>query len=214
MVKEGRSEGLAVEILDKALAKVDMKAVYIPENLAKLQELVGMGRADGIAVFAINSERKEAFRFSEPMLTTGGALFARESEPRGLCLDEWPGKIVCTPFKGPLARFIQERYPEVVVRDARDYPEALSMVVHKAADAAALNYHAGKHLARELFPEKFRMPDRIFLETHLAVAFLKGEKAAILERVSVGIRKLKEEKAYIGILQSWSQEGENPPRPC
>jgi polar amino acid transport system substrate-binding protein len=76
------------------------------------------------------------------------------------------------------------------------------MVVRGEADAAALNFHVAARLAQELHPGRFTMPTRVFLETPLAVAFLKGQKPALLERVSAGIRRVKEDEIYRRILQS------------
>jgi polar amino acid transport system substrate-binding protein len=200
---QGKSEGAAIAILNEAVARVDLKAIYIADNLDRVQELVRAGHVDGIAVFAITPQRKEMYDFTEPILTTGGALFVRKSVDRDPSSpEEWSGGVVCTPFKGPLAAHIRERYPQVMVRDAKDYSAALDMVVRGEADAAALNFHVAARLAQELHPGRFAMPTRVFLETPLAVAFLKGQKPRFLARVSAGIRQVKKEAIYRQILQS------------
>lgn len=202
-VGQGKSEGVAIAILDEAMARVGLKTIYVAEDLDRVQELVRAGHVDGIAAFAITPERKETYDFTEPILMTGGALFVKASVDRGSSsLEEWSGRVVCTPFKGPLAGYIREHYPQVVVRDAKDYSAALDMVVRGEVYAAALNFHVAARLAQELHPGRFAMPTRMFLETPLAVAFLKGQKPTLLDRVSAGIRQVKEDAIYQRILQS------------
>jgi len=201
--RQGKSVGMAITILNEAMVRVGLKAIYVPENLDRVQELVRAGHVDGIATFAITPERKEIYDFTEPILTTGGALFVRASVDRASSsLDEWSGRVVCTPLKGPLADYIREHYPHVMVRDAKDYSAALDMVVRGEADAAALNFHVAARLAQEIHPGSLAMPTEMFIETPLAVAFLKGHKPTLLDRVSAGIRQVKEDAVYRRILES------------
>ena len=190
VAREGKSEGLAIEILDRALATVDMAAVYIPDNLDNVQDLVQQDRADGIAVFAVNPERRKTYEFSDPILITGGGLFAKISGPHVLDLEACGGKKVCTPLKGPLTGFIRTGFPKVNLVTVRDYPDALETVLRGEADAAALNFHVGIIMVNEQFPGKFAIPEKNFLSTPLAVAAIKGKKTYMLKGISDGLRKL------------------------
>ena len=62
------------------------------------------------------------------------------------------GKIVVTPRTGPLAAFVEKTAPTVKLVVTKDYEESLTRLVRGEADAAALNYHVGTHLAARLYP--------------------------------------------------------------
>ncbi len=201
--RQGKSVGMAITILNEAMVRVGLKAIYVPESLDKVQELVRAGHVDGIVAFAITPERKEIYDFTEPIITTGGALFVKASlEKASSSLNEWAGRVICTPFKGPLADYIREHYPRVMVRDAKDYSAALNMVVRGEADAAALNFHVAARFIQEFHPGSLSMPTEMFVETPLAVAFRKGHKPTLLERVNSGIQQAKKDAVYRRILES------------
>jgi polar amino acid transport system substrate-binding protein len=201
--REAKSVGLAIELLDRALATVNMAAVYIPDNLDKVQDLVQGDQADGIAVFAVNPERRKTYEFSEPILITGGGLFAKISGPHVFDLEAYSGKSVCTPLKGPLTGFIRTGFPKVKLLTVKDYPDALETVLQGKADAAALNFHVGIKLVSEQFPGEFAIPEKSFLRTPLAVAAIKGEKTFMLNCINDGLRKLKKESTYDQIIKKW-----------
>ena len=65
--KEGKSEGLAVDIITEVLSRVNIKVVLVGEHQDKLDDLVSKGRADGLAFLGINNERKKTYDFSNPI---------------------------------------------------------------------------------------------------------------------------------------------------
>jgi polar amino acid transport system substrate-binding protein len=201
--RSGKSEGFGIEILDAALKEVGIKAVYVPKGLDVIKRALQSGEADGIAVYAITPERQKIYDYSDPILQTGAGLFLTVSEGRSFDLEDSAGKTVCTPKEGPLTDLIRMRFPDVNLETVLDYPAALEAVARGKADGAALNFHVGTRLAMELFPGKFNMPERMFLETPLAVAVLKGNKGDQLMHINRGLKRIKETGTLRAITDKW-----------
>ncbi len=212
VVKEGKSEGLAVDIITEALAKVNLKVSFEGAPQDRQHDLLLKGQFDGIAFLAIDSERKKTYDFSDPYLMTGGALFVKSPAPPSSDLKEFEGKTVATPKIGPLAGYIQKNFPKVrVLTDVKDYPETLKAVLDGKADAAALNTQAGAVLARKLFPGKFSMPAKGFLETPIGVGVLKGTQGHFLMKLNEGLRAIMVDGTYDKIIEKWGVPGATKP---
>jgi ABC-type amino acid transport substrate-binding protein len=201
--KSGKSEGFVIEILDAALTEVGMGAVYVPRGLDVIKKALRSGEADGIAVLAVTPERQKVYDYSDLVVQTGAGLFVTASEDPGFDLRNSMGKTVCTPKEGPLTNFIKMRFSEVNVETVLDYPAALEAVARGKADGAALNFHVGARLAKELFPGQFKMPEKMFLETPLAVAVLKGKKGDLLKQINSGLKRIKEKGTLLTITDKW-----------
>lgn len=201
--KSGKSEGFVIEILDAALIEVDMRAIYIPRGLDVIKKVVRSGEADGIAAFGVTPERQKIFNYSDPVIQTGAGWFVTVSEDPVFDLENSEGKTVCTPKEGPLADFMKMRFPTVNLETVLDYPAALKAVAQGKADGAALNFHVGARLAKELFPGRFIMPKKMFLETPLAVAVLKGKKGDLLKRINSGLKRIQEKGTLQTVTDKW-----------
>lgn len=202
--KEGRSEGIVIDILQEALKRVNMEPVFTPAHMDKIQDLLKAGEVDGLAFLGITPERKKLYDFSDPLVITGGALFVPAPNPSPADLKEFEGKSVVTPLKGPLASFIKNQFPKVNVITVEDYPAALKTVLDGKADAAALNPQVGIQLANQLFHGKFTFPKNVFLEVPLALCVLKGTHAALLQKVNEGLGSMKKDGTYSKIMEKWS----------
>ena len=201
--KDGRSEGIVIDILQEALKRVTIEPVFIPAHMDKIQDLVKAGEVDGLAFLGINPERRKLYDFSEPLLITGGALFVKAPYPSPSGLKEFEGRTVVTPLKGPLADYIKHEFPKVHVTTVEDYPAALRTVLDGRADAAALNPQVGIHLVNQSFQGKFTFPKTIFLEVPLAVAVSKGTHAVFLQKVNEGLASIKKDGTYARVLEKW-----------
>jgi len=204
VVKDGRSEGLTVDILTEALSRVGQKIVFKGEPQDKEEDLVLKGDADGLAFFAINAERKKTFDFSDPYLVTGGALFVKAPQPPCNSLKDLEGKTVATPLKGPLAGFIKKNFPGItLLTDVKDYSATLETVLAGKADAAALNTQVGAVLARGSFPGKFSLPEKGFLEIPIGVAVAKGKHGDFLAKLNEGLKAIMADGTYDRIITKW-----------
>jgi ABC-type amino acid transport substrate-binding protein len=149
--KNGKSEGLAIDILRAATRQVGIDLEFVASPLEQMAQTLSDGRADALLV-AATPERLKTFDVSAPLLMTGGALFVRAPNAPPESLSELSGKIVVTPRTGPLAALIAGTAPTVNLVVTPDYEESLIRVVAGAVDAAALNYQAGAIIASRLYP--------------------------------------------------------------
>jgi polar amino acid transport system substrate-binding protein len=212
VAKEAKSEGLAIDIVTEALARVNIKVVFVGEHQDKVQELLLKGQIDGIAFLGINPKRKKTYDFSNPYIMTGGALFVKSPNPASYDLKQFEGKTVATPKKGPLAGYIQKKFPKVNVLTAvKDYPETLKVVLDGKADAAALNTQAGTVLAKQLFPGKFSLPEKGFLEVPIGVGVPKGKQSYLLTKFNEGLKEILADGTYDKIVEKWGVPGATKP---
>ena len=199
----GQSEGFGIEILDAVLKEVDIKPVYIPKGLDVIKRALQSGEADGIAVYAITPERQKIYDYSDAVIQTGAGLFVAVSHSPDFDLEDCAGKKVCTPKEGPLTNLIKMSFPDVNLETVSDYPAALEAVAQGKADGAALNFHVGARLARELFPGQFKMPEKMFFFFFLAVAVLKGKRGDVLKQINKGLKRLKDKGTLQMINDKW-----------
>jgi ABC-type amino acid transport substrate-binding protein len=204
VAKEGKSEGLAVDIITEALAKVNIRALFVGDQQDKLEGLLAKGEVDGWAFLGINPERRKTYDFSDPYLISGGALFVKSPNPPSSDLKEFEGKTVVTPKIGPLAGYIEKNFPKVrVMTDVKSYTETLQAVVDGKADAAALNTQAGSVLAGQLFPGRFSMPEKGFLDIPIGIGVLKGMHGDLLTRFNEGLKLILADGTYDRLLNKW-----------
>lgn len=204
-IKDGKSEGLAVDILRAAAARVaiDIELVAVP--FEQVQRTLEDGRAEAVFPLAITPERLPLFDFSDPFLVTGGALFVRAptTSPEGL--GALSGQIVVTPRTGPLAAFIQKNAPNVKLAITADYEESLARVVSGEADAAALGFHVGISIAGRLYPGRVTLPRSMFTELPFTVAVAKGSGGHLLTQLNAGIAAIRADGTWQQIINRWTR---------
>jgi polar amino acid transport system substrate-binding protein len=200
--KDGRSEGLAVDVLRAAAAKAGVEIVLVPVPFVEVQKTLQDGRAEAIFPLAINPERAKLFDFSAPLVVTGGALFVRAGEPTP-DFAALAGKTVTTPRTGPLADYIARRFPDVKLVVTADYDESLKQLVGGQADAAALNFQAGARIAAVLFPGKVTEAKSLFWELPLAVAVPKGKGAEFVAKLNAGLAAVRADGSWQAINNRW-----------
>jgi ABC-type amino acid transport substrate-binding protein len=135
---------------------------------------------------------------------TGAAFFVESSKPTIMELEEWEGKTIVTPRTGPLTKYLQKSFPKAKLLLVQDYPDSLRTVLDGKGDAAALNIHVGSHLARQLFPGRFTLPDKIFFEVPVGVAVLKGDQSFLLNQINEGLKHIRRDGTYHQILKKWA----------
>jgi ABC-type amino acid transport substrate-binding protein len=204
VAKAGKSEGLAVDIITEALSRVNIKVVFVGEHQDKLDELAAKGQVEGLAFLGINAERRKTYDFSDPYLISGGALFVPAGKPVSSDLKDLAGKTVATPLKGPLAGYIQEKFPGVkMLTEVKDYKETLQVVLDGKADAAALNTQSGAVLAKQLFPGKFLSPQKGFLEVPIGIGVPKGKQESFLGKFNEGLKSILADGTYDKLVGKW-----------
>ncbi len=202
--KNGKSEGLAVDILNAAAQKAGLSIVYVPVPFEEIQRTLNDGRADAIFPLAINPERRASFDFTAPLVITGGALFVRSPQPSPDGSKALAGKTVVTPKTGPLAGFIQKTAPEVKLVVNADYDQSFAQLLSGEADAAALNFQVGRRLASTLHAGKVTLPEKLFLELPLALAVRKGEKTDLIGKLDQGLAAIQADGSLQAINERWT----------
>ena len=199
-----KAEGLAIDVLTAAFAKANLKVIFVGVGQDEEQNSLTTGKVDGLVFFGVTPDRKKTFDFSDPYLITGGALFTKAPNPTSSDLKDFEGKTVATPQKGPLAAYIKNKYPKItLVTDVKDYPETLEAVLNGKAYAAALNTQVGAVLAQKLFPGKFSLPTKGYLEIPIGVAVTKGKQDFLLTKFNAGLKTILSDGTYDGIIAKW-----------
>lgn len=190
-VQDGRSTGLAVRVLEAAAARAGIVPSYLPLPFDQVKTALAEGHADALFPLAINPERRAEYDFTTPLLVTGGGLFVRAPASPASDPAAFDGRTIVTPGTGPLAGFIQRGFPAVRLQVTTDYDESLALLMAGAADAAALNFHAGARIAARLYPGAVVAPVRLFLELPLAVAVPKGKRADLIVRLDAALAAIR-----------------------
>ena len=110
-VKDGKSEGLAVDIFRAAAARAAIDVEFVPVSFEQRELTLADGRADAYFPLSITPERLRSFDFSDVLIVTGGSLFVRACDVPPENLAKLADKIVVTPRSGPIAPFIQKTAP-------------------------------------------------------------------------------------------------------
>ncbi|KTD35087.1 glutamine-binding periplasmic protein precursor [Legionella nautarum] len=202
-VKNGRSVGLIVDILNTAAAKQKINIKFIPVPFAQVQKALNDGRAEAIVPLAVTTERQKSYDFSLPLVKTGGAFFVRKSESTPLNLAALAGKIVVTPKTGPYAAYIEETAPAINLVITENYETSFNYIVSGKADAAALNFQVGKAMINQSYASKITVPKKMFAEFPLALAFKKGQNTKLLHRLNAGLATIRADGTLKWLYKKW-----------
>lgn len=202
-VKEGKSEGLAVDILRAAAERAGLEVKFVAVPFEQTQITLADGRADAAFPLGVTPERRQLFDFTEGLLVTGATLYVRAPNVPPESLTALAGKIVVTPRTGPLAAFIEKTAPAVKLVVTKDYEESLTRIVRGEADAAALNNHVGVHMAAQLYPGQLAHSPKLLQELPLAVAVPKGKSANFVAMLNEGISAIRADGTWQQINNRW-----------
>jgi ABC-type amino acid transport substrate-binding protein len=207
-VKNGKSVGILVDIVEAAAARENIKVVFVPVPLADVAATLTDGRADAIVPFGITPERQAAYDFSAPLVMTGGALFVKAPSPEPLDLHALDGKTVVSPQAGPFVVYMQKNAPGIHVVATTSYQDSLNRVVSGEADAAALNLQVGTNVVAESYAGKITVPVKTFSQAPLAIAVTKGRHADLMRRLADGLEAIRADGTLARIEAKWK----SPPR--
>jgi polar amino acid transport system substrate-binding protein len=202
-LKDGKSEGLAVDILRAAAARAGVTIEFVAVPFEQLPRTLLDGRADAIFPLANTPERKASYDFSAPLLLTGAALYVRAPNEAPEDLEALSGKTVVTPATGPVAAFIEKNAPAAKLVRTANYEESLEQLVNGQADVAALNFHTGARIAARLYPGQVSASHRKFMEVPFGVAVPKGRRADLLQRLDNGLAAIRADGAWQRINAQW-----------
>ncbi len=205
-VRDGNSEGLAVDILRAAAARAGVDVQFVPVPFDQRQLTLEDGRAEAYFPLSVTPERLQLFDFTDVLVVTGGSLFAHAPNVPLENLAALAGKIVVTPQTGPIAAFIRKTAPAVNLVVTTDYEDSLGRLVRGGTTAAALSYHVGPRIADRLYPGRVIRSPHMFLELPLAVAVAKGKHAELLVRLNAGIAAIRADGTWQQINDRWTEK--------
>jgi polar amino acid transport system substrate-binding protein len=203
-VKDGKSVGLLVEILNAAAAREGIEIVFLSVPFAQVHGTLKNGVADAIVPLAMTPERRKSYDFSVPLVTTGGALFVRAPSPTPASLVALSGKTVVTPKTGPFAAYIKKTAPDVKLVITPDYEQSFERIIGGKADAAALNLQVGNSMVAQSYSGKVTVPKEMFSKLPLAVAVTKGQHAELLKRLDAGLAAIRADGTWQRINDRWA----------
>lgn len=205
-VKDGKSVGLLVDILNAAAEREGIEIVFVSVPFAQVHGTLTDGQAEAIVPLAITPERQKFYDFSAPLVTTGGALFVRTPSPTPASLAALSGKTVVTPRTGPFAAYIRKTAPDVKLVTTADYAQSFARVISGEADAAALNLQVGASMVARSYSGKVTVPKEMFSELPLAVAVTKGQHVELLKRLDAGLAAIRADGTWQRINDHWAAQ--------
>lgn len=199
----GQLQGGLVDALRAAGERAGIDLVLEPVPLNRWQDVLANGSADGYFPVAITPSRVAQYRFSDPVVNSGGAFFVRAPNPQPDASGDFAGVVIVTPRVGPLADYLEKTYPKANLIVTKDYDESLATLISGKADMAALNLHVGAKLANSLYPGRLTLPHTAFLSAPLAVAFSKGRTDidADIERLNRAFQEMQRDGTLGGLIQ-------------
>lgn len=160
----------------------DLPIAWVPGNLASLPVQLAAGHIDAIAAKAVIRARGGRFTFSEPLIQTAAALFARTGQ-HAPAPAQAGNATIATPAEGPLQGVLLREAPRARLILTTDYEDTLAALLSGRADFAALNADAGGALARRLHPGRLVPPGPRFAPLGLSVATMPGDPENVLGRL-------------------------------
>ena len=177
-----RHEGRFLDALRARASDAGQDLSFHPGAIGDLPQELAAGRIDAIAAKAVTAARGQDFTFSEPLLETAAALFAKAGNVAP-APDDIGGRTIATPGAGPLVAVLRRLAPEATILETADYPASLLAVLEGKADFAALNADAGATIADDAFPGAISASGPRFEVLGLALAVSPGDPGGVLARL-------------------------------
>ena len=203
MVENGRATGLILDAVTEAMKRMNRDFAFAVLTLDEAESALADGKVDALAFKGDTAERRVRMDFSTPIVLSGGALFARAGTPVSKSLEDFEGKTVVTPRRGPLFAQIANAAPDVKLAESTSYAESFEMVIAGKADAAALNLQAGLRMARRSYPGQFALPSEPYIAVPLSFAVAKGKNAELLKGFDVTLAAMKADGSLKAIEVRW-----------
>jgi polar amino acid transport system substrate-binding protein len=203
MVESGRATGLILDIVAEAMKRMKRDFAFAVLTLDEADSALADGKVDVLAFKGDTAERRARMDFSAPIVVSGGALFPRAGTPASKRLEDFGGKTVVTPRRGPLFAQIAQTAPDVKLAESTSYAGSFEMVIAGKADAAALNLQAGLRMARKSYPGKIALPSEPYIAVPLAFAVAKGKNAELLKDFNTTLAAMKADGSFKAIEEKW-----------
>jgi ABC-type amino acid transport substrate-binding protein len=203
LLREGQPAGMLVELVAAMCNEAGIAHHFVTMPLAETEPALLSGAVDALAFKGVTPERLPRMDFSDLLITTGAAIFTRIGSAHSDALEDFYGKTVVSPRKGPMWSFIERQHPALHLIDGDNYENAFAMLADGRADLAALNFHAGCAIARRLFPGQFNLPVTSYVPLPVALAMAKGRHPDLLARLNLALATLRRDGRWQQIHDRW-----------
>mgnify|MGYP000917589350 CR=1 FL=1 len=204
LLNDGRPAGMLVELVGMLLQREGIAHEFVPMTLAATEGALASGKVDALAYKGVTPERRDRMAFSDTLIVSGGALFARRGTPAAaVTLGVREGQTIATPRKGPLWADIERRFPEVQLIDGESYEKTFDLLVSGAVELAALNQHAGIAIAERLHPGAIALPEAPYQPLPIAVATRIDAQADIIAAINRALPTLQADGTVQRITRRW-----------
>ena len=203
LLREGQPAGMLVELVAAMCNEAGIAHSFVTMPLAETEPSLMSGAVDALAFKGVTPERLPRMDFSDLLITTGAAIFTRIGTAHSDALEDFYGKTVVSPRKGPMWSFIERQHPALHLIDGDNYENAFAMLADGRADLAALNFHAGCAIARRLFPGQFNLPVTSYVPLPVALAMAKGRHPDLLARLNLALATLRRDGRWQQIHDRW-----------
>ena len=203
LLQDGEPTGMLVELVAAMCNEAGIAHAFVTMPLAETEPALMSGAVDALAFKGVTPERVPKMDFSDLLITTGAAIFTRIDTAHSNALEDFYGKTVVSPRKGPMWSYIEQQHPALHLVDGDDYENAFSMLADGRADLAALNFHAGCAIAKRLFPGQFALPGASYVPLPVALAMAKGRHPDLLTRLNLALATLRSDGRWQQIHDRW-----------
>jgi len=203
LLREGQPAGMLVELVAAMCNEAGIAHSFVTMPLAETEPSLMSGAVDALAFKGVTPERLPRMDFSDLLITTGAAIFTRIGTAHSDVLEDFYGKTVVSPRKGPMWSFIERQHPALHLVDGENYENAFAMLADGRADLAALNFHAGCAIAKRLFPGQFNLPVTSYVPLPVALAMAKGRHPDLLARLNLALATLRRDGRWQQIHDRW-----------
>lgn len=188
--QQGIFRGISADLLAIIRRRTGLTLEVVrADSLDGLVALVKQGKADFIAAFHQNADNSD-LRFTRSYLTNPYVLSIRKSDGAFGRLEDLAGKRLAMRRGSGIWGYIQRYYPHIILVEADETSEALSMVAQRKADAAVTTLVNARYLIATQYQSSLLVSSAVGAPpAQMALATDRGslELYSILDKVMLSI---------------------------
>lgn len=201
----GTFRGISADLLAAISRRTGLTfEVVRARSMSGLVDLIKNGQADFIAGFAQNADDND-LRFTRSYLTNPYVLSIRNGDKQFGRLDDLAGRRVAARRESLIRRYISQNHPDIILVDAAEASEALSMVAQGRADAAVTTLVNARYLIATQHQSRLHVSSAVGSQpAQMSLATDRGalELYSILDKVLISISPREMEE----LTGRWSGE--------
>lgn len=188
--QQGSFRGISADLLAMIRRRTGLTfEVVRADSMDGLVALVKKGKVDFIAAFHQNTDNSD-LHFTRSYLTNPYVLSIRKGDGAFGRLEDLAGKRLAIRHDSGVRNYIELQYPGIVLVEAREAGEALSMVAQGKADGAVTTLVNARYLIATQYPSSLRVSGAVGAPpAQMALATDRGslELYSVLDKVMLSI---------------------------